>query len=127
MPCGPPSGPQDVAVGEVSLDFLTPGIFMGEITSENMPLACDRMYARMCGSPSVCAPVVTQLVTQALTLCHAAKASFRQLQVMGLGRSMIAEASTAGRQRRVPQRERGGSAVATRASVTVLSDLNRLH
>lgn len=41
---------------------------MGEITSENLALTCTSRYARICGSPPVFAPVVTQIVTQPLTL-----------------------------------------------------------
>jgi hypothetical protein len=41
-------------------------------TSENMALTCAPRYVRIRGSPPVFVPVVTQLVTQALTPCHIA-------------------------------------------------------
>ena len=40
---------------------------MGERICENLALSCTRRYVRIRGSPPVFVPVVTQLVTQALT------------------------------------------------------------
>jgi hypothetical protein len=42
---------------------------MSEITSENLALTCAPKYVRICGSPPVFAPVVTQT----LTPCHLGK------------------------------------------------------